>query len=229
MTLLDYIKSIWNFIDGIDGHIKTIVITVLLIGFGCTYVSVQINKNLRDYTEQLEVLDRKYDKYTIEISPQINQYIQTIQLEDSKCYDVLLLNYHNSKRSLQGFRYLYLNCITEKSKGTDVEVKEYWNELEYIYYEDEISRISNQGFLNIENIKDVKYTFPKLYRRLMASGAQSTTIYPIQGVDSPIGLVIVLYKKEHKWNYKDYSTNVAPCIQKLSILLDYPNIKKKNL
>ena len=69
MTLLDYIKSIWNFIDGIDGHIKTIVITLLLIGFGSTYVSIQINKNLRDYTEQLEVLDRKYDKYTIEISP----------------------------------------------------------------------------------------------------------------------------------------------------------------
>ena len=31
----------------------------------------------------------------------------------------------------------------EKPKGTDVEVKEYWNEIEYIYYEDELSRISN--------------------------------------------------------------------------------------
>ena len=229
MLIIDYIKSIWDFIDKMDSHLKTIIITFLVVVFGCFYMSIQISSNLRDYTEQLEVLDRKYDKYTIEISPQINQYIQTIQQQDNNCYDVLLLNYHNSKRSLQGFRYLYLNCITEKSKGLDVEVKEYWNELEYVYYEDELTRVNNQGFLNIENIDSIKYSLPKLYRRLQASGAKSATIYPIQGVDSPIGLVIVLYKQEHKWNYKEYSNNVAPYIQKLSILLDYPNIKNKNL
>ena len=229
MLILDYIKSTWNFIDGLNEHLKTIVITILLIGFGCFYISIQMDKNLKDYTEQLEFLDRKYDKYTMEISPQINQYIYNIQQEDKGCYNVLLLSYHNSKKSLQGFRYLYLNCITEKPKGLNEEVKDYWNELEYVYYEDELSKINNQGFLNVENINSMKYSFPKLYRRLLASGAQSTTIYSIQGVDSPIGLVVVLYKNNHVWNYKDYSTNVAPYIQKLSIMLDYPNIKKKNL
>ena len=72
MLILDYIKSTWNFIDGLNEHLKTIVITVLLIGFGCFYISIQMDKNLKDYMEQLEFIDRKYDKYTIEISPQIN-------------------------------------------------------------------------------------------------------------------------------------------------------------
>jgi hypothetical protein len=58
-----------------------------------------------------------------------------------------------------------LNCIVETPKGIEDEpVKRFWNDLEYIYYEDELSRIHNSGYLRVDDINSIKTTFPKLYR-----------------------------------------------------------------
>lgn len=57
--------------------------------------------------------------------------------------------------------------MIECPKGiNDEQVKEYWSDLEYIYYQDELSKIHNQGYLRISNIEDIKTTFPKLYKKL---------------------------------------------------------------
>jgi len=39
--------------------------------------------------------------------------------KDEEAFDVLLLNYHNNTQSLQGYKYLYLSCLTEAPRTLD--------------------------------------------------------------------------------------------------------------
>lgn len=61
---------------------------------------------------------------------------------------------------------------------------------------------------------------PKLYRLVKASEAQAVSFFTIEGYNSPIGLIIILYNKPKKYDYK-YAGRILPHIQKLALLLDY--------
>jgi hypothetical protein len=50
---------------------------------------------------------------------EINEQIQLIADRDKDAFDVILLNYHNNTQSLQGYKYLYLSCLTEAPKCLD--------------------------------------------------------------------------------------------------------------
>ena len=94
-----------------------------------------------------------------------------------------------------------------------------------MYYQDELSKIHNQGYFEIGNIDSVKTQFPKLYKLLLISDAKSAVFYTIEGVESPIGIIIILYKNPRKFNKNNYDSYISSQIQKLSTLLDYPNLK----
>lgn len=219
-------KKAWNIIDKLNTQVKTLIIMLLGILFMIFYTQSLSNTIISDYLKQIEKIDQQADKYTIEVAPKIQQCIDAIQRDNLECENVLLLNYHNSKKSLQGIRYLYLNCIVESIKGVNSnQVKQYWSDLEYMYYQDELSKIHNQGYFEIENIDSVKTQFPKLYKLLLISDAKSAVFYTIEGVESPIGIIIILYKNPRKFNKNNYDSYMSSQIQKLSTLLDYPNLK----
>jgi hypothetical protein len=208
---LDWLKKIWDFINGLNSQLKTAIIVVMLLGAGFVYMKYYNQEIIKDYVEVVEDQERAAEEYTLELAPFINECVLEIQKNDEDCQNVLLLNYHNSKKSLQGFRYLYLNCITEKPKGLDSEpVKMYWHELEYIYYEDEISRIHDNGSLLINNTDSIKNSFPKIYRKLVSCNAQAAAFYPIEGVRTPIGMIIILYKDPNHLHDSEYINNVSP-------------------
>ncbi len=224
-TLIIILKKCWNFIDRLNDQTKTFIIIICIILFINLHNKNLSESILTDYFYKLEKIDRDADKYTMKVSPKINECINSIQRDDSDCFNVLLLNYHNSKKSLQGISYLYLNCIVESPKGiNDNYIKQYWKDLEYMYYQDELSKIHNQGYLRIENIDSIKYTFPKLREKLIMSEAKSAAFYPIEGIDNPIGMIVVLYRKPKIYSLGFYNRYISPQIQRLSTLLDYPNI-----
>ena len=208
---LDWLKKIWDFINGLNSQLKTAIIVVMLLGAAFAYMKYYNQEVIKDYVEVVEDQERAAEEYTLELAPFINECVLEIQKNDRDCQNVLLLNYHNSKKSLQGFRYLYLNCITEKPKGLDSEpVKVYWHELEYIYYEDEISRIHDNGSLLINNVDSIKNSFPKIYRKLISCSAKAAAFYPIEGVRTPIGMIIVLYKEPNNLHDSEYINDVSP-------------------
>lgn len=224
--ILNWIKKIWNFVNDLNSQVKTIIIIALF--FWITYPTL-INQNqeaIIDYIQRVEKQDLEDENYALNMAHYINEFVYNIQKSDFDCFNVLLLNYHNSQKSLQGFRYLYLNCITESPKGIiDEPLKQYWNNLEYIYYEEELTRIRNNGYLRVEHIDSIKTLFPKLYKKLLVCDAKAAAFYPIEGINSPIGMVVVLYKQPKKYSLGFYNKNVAPWIQKLSTILDYQNVK----
>lgn len=84
--------------------------------------------------------------------------------------------------------------------------------MEYIYYQDELSRIHNQGYLRINNIESIKTNFPKLYQQLNASQAVAAGFYPIEGVNNSIGIIIVLYKQPKQYTLGYYNSIISPSI-----------------
>lgn len=221
---LDLFVKIVKYINNIPACAKTVIIIILAGLLFINYIERQ-NKNILEqygiFTEQQE---QKAESYTLETASSINRYVSDIAKKDRECFNVLLLSYHNTQKSLQGYRYLYLSMLTEKPKGIESEpVKEYWNNLEYIYYEDELTRIHDSECLVISDIENIKITMPKIYKKLKISGAQSATFYTLEGVTNPIGLIIILYKDK-----PSYNINIITEIQRLAVLLDYKNLKHDN-
>jgi hypothetical protein len=54
-------------------------------------------------------------------------------------------------------------------------------------------------------------SLPKLYRLVESSEAKAITFFTIEGFDSPIGLVVLLYNENKHYDYK-YARGILPCI-----------------
>ena len=219
---LDTITSVFKQIDKIPGTAKTCIITVLLGLVIINYSKTQNEHILRQYTDFTETRDQEADNYTFETASDINKYIGDIAKKDTAAFNVILLSYHNTQRSLQGYRYLYLKCLTEKPRGIHSEpLKELWTNLEYIYYEDELRKIHSNEYLRITDIETIKTTMPKFYRKLKLSGAQCAAFYTIEGIKNPIGMIVILYDHKKEYHLGYFMEVIYPDIQKLAVLLDY--------
>ena len=190
----------------------------------------QITDTTKQYiSEKFEesiLQNKKAEQYSMEASVDINRQVQLIAEKDKDAFDVLLLNYHNNTQSLQGYKYLYLSCLTEAPESLDTPlIGKQWNKIDYIYYADELSKIHNQSFVQIPNIEQMKYNLPKLYRLVKASDAKAISFFTIEGKNQAIGMVVILYKQEKQYDL-EYPKVILPSIQKLALLLDYESIKK---
>ena len=224
--ILTYIKKFWNLLNKISPTNRNFII-IILLGF---LFQNQICTRMRKYLAEEIKLDiasnKKAEDYTKTAALEINRQVKLIAEKDQECCNVLLLSYHNSTQSLQGFKYLYLSCIAEAPKELDTPLlKPYWDKIDYIYYADELVKIHNQGFVHIRDLEEVRQTLPKLYRLVKASEAESVTFYAMEGHEAPIGMIVVLYKNQKLYNYKNQKDMVAP-IQRIAILLDYGNMQK---
>lgn len=225
---LDTITSVFRWIDRIPSTIKTVIIVVLFGILTVNYIKTQNEDIIRQYMHFTEMTEQKAEEYTLETASDINRYVGDIAKKDTAAYNVILLSYHNTQKSLQGYRYLYLNCLTEKPRGIEAEpLREYWTNLEYIYYEDELSKIHNSEYLRIKDIESIKTTMPKLYRKLKLSGAKSAAFYTIEGMRSPIGMIVVLYDHTKEYHLGYYMEVISSDIQKLAVLLDYKAANKQ--
>lgn len=175
--------------------------------------------------KQEVIANKDAEKYSMETAIELNYQVQLIAEKDKDAFDVILLNYHNNTQSLQGYKYLYLSCLTEAPRCLDTPLmKSQWNKIDYIYYADELAKIHSQGFVQFNDIEQMGTTLPKLYRLVKASNAKAVTFFTIEGHNVPIGLVVLFYSESKKYDYV-YAQGILPCIQKLAILLDYEKNK----
>ena len=224
--ILNQINKTWEYINKLKPETKSFIILFL---FGYVLYSQIIDSTQRTINSRFQqeaAHNKKAEQYSIETSIELNNQVQLIAEKDKEAFDVILLNYHNNTQSLQGYKYLYLSCLTEAPRCLDTPlVGKQWNKIDYIYYADELTKIHNQSFIQIEDIENMRKIFPKLYRLIKASDAKALSFFTIEGYSSPIGIIVILYKSPKKYNY-NYAKGILPCIQKLAILLDYNNIKK---
>lgn len=224
--ILQWIKKGWELLNNISPETRSLIIIFL---FGYVLYSQITDKTQQQIVEvfQNEILhNKKAEQYSMETSVELNHQVQLIAEKDNDAFDVLLLNYHNNTQSLQGYKYLYLSCLTEAPKSLDTPLlRQQWNRIDYIYYADELAKIHSQSFVQIENIDEMGIYLPKLYHLVKASDAKAISFFTIEGHDSAIGMIVILYKEPKKYN-ANYHKIILPCIQRLAILLDYENIKQ---
>lgn len=225
MVILDFFKKIWDIISNLSSDTKTISIIILLvlttnsiwIKYSKHTIVESVGKAFHNQKEQT----LKEEDYGFKYAPYVAQCIDIIKEKDNDCSNVLLLSYHNTKHSLQSFSYIYLDCIRESVKDqTDDYVGDYWQSLQYINYQEELNKINDVSYLQVNKIEDIKYTFPRLYKKLIQSNAKAVGIYPIEGIRNPIGLIVVIYSTSKVYSNDYYTKVISPQIQKLSTILD---------
>ena len=219
--ILNWFKYLWETIDKIHPETRSVIIILLFGWILYSQITTETAKQIEQRHNQEIVNSKKAEQYSMNSAIEINQQVQLIAEIDKDAFDVLLLNYHNNTQSLQGYKYLYLSCLTEAPRSLDTPtLKQQWNKLDYIYYADELAKIHNQSFVKFENIENMADNLPKLYRLVKSSEAKSVSFFTIEGTNSQIGLVILFYKEPKKYDYK-YAGGILPHIQKLALLLDY--------
>lgn len=147
-------------------------------------------------------------------------------MSDPSATNVILLNYHNNNHSSQGFSYKYITYLTEKFRDTEDMHEEEFKELSYTNYGEEFSKIHNLKYLRVDSIEELNDSFPKLYRKIKSCGAYSVAFYPIEGVQEPVGMIVILYNKIPEYDKEFYIKTISSRIQRLAILLDYNQFKK---
>lgn len=224
--ILQWIKKLWEILNKISPETRNLII-IFLFGYVLySQITDTTRKQIGEKFQEEILHNKKAEQYSIETSVELNHQIQLIAEKDKDAFNVLLLNYHNNTQSLQGYKYLYLSCLTEAPRSLDTPLlRQQWNKIDYVYYADELAKIHNQSFVQIENIDEMGLYLPKLYRLVKASDAKAISFYTIEGHDSAIGMVVILYKEPKEYD-KDYQKSILPCIQRLAILLDYENVKK---
>ena len=218
---LEWIKYVWELINKIHPETRSLIILILFGWIMYSQITSEVAKEIDKKHNQEIVSNKKAEQYSRETAIEINQQVQLIAEIDKEAFDVLLLNYHNNTQSLQGYKYLYLSCLTEAPRSLDAPtLQQQWNKLDYIYYADELTKIHSQSFVKFEDIEDMKGMLPKLYRLVDSSEAKSISFFTIEGHNSQIGLIVLFYKEPKKYDYR-YAGSILPHIQKLALLLDY--------
>ena len=226
LEIINFLKKFWKVVNKLHPETRTLIIILLLGYILYSQITGETYRQMSERTKEEQLYTKKAEQYSFNTGVEINNQVQLISERDNEAFDVLLLNYHNNTQSLQGYKYLYLSCLTEAPKSLDAPtLKQQWNKIDYIYYADELAKIHNQSFVQFPDIEQMGRTLPKLYRLVKASDAKAISFFTIEGHDTQIGLILILYKEYKKYDY-NYTKGILPCIQKLAILLDYDNTTK---
>ena len=226
--VLSRLETLYRWINNLSPNVKTIIIIVLSIVVLETSFSGHTKLILQDYTEQVQHEKNLAEEYTKMIAPSINAYIEKILIRDKDASNVILMNYHNTLMSTHGLSYRYLTSLTEKKRGLETKsCLRIWKELEYINYGEEIEKINESRSLRIDSIPGYIKTLLNLSELLQRSNAKSAAFYPLEGIEGPVGMLIVIYPKQKEYYLGYYQSVIAPSLQPLAILLDYNSVKEK--
>lgn len=225
---LSRLEVFYGWLDGLSPNVKTIVIIVLTIIVLDTNFRSRTEGILQDYTEQVKQDKYLAEEYTKIIAPAVNECIERILVNDKEASNVILLNYHNTLTSTHGLSYRFLTALTERKRGIDTKsCLRIWKELEYINYGDEIERINDNGLLRIDSVGTYIKSLPNITELLLRSGAKSAALYPLDGINGPIGMLVVLYQHKKTYFLGYYQSVLKRPVTNLSSWLDYNSVKEK--
>ena len=176
-----------------------------------------------------QIEEREQEEYTLRMSDYINTALLEISERDGETYDVVLLQYHNTKKTLQGLSYIYLDCYTEyKSEPSRISAKKFFKDLDYVTYLDELQTIYQSSFVRCNSMEEFKNKFPRLYYDAFRYlDNKALAIYPLKGVHGYLGMIVLLYDKPRKY-YDGYTEKViTPSAEQLCAILDYNNVSRK--
>lgn len=199
-----------------------LLLIVILFQCNMNRISQTFRQEIQSETEA----KRDREQYMTEITPKVQSILEDVVEKDESATNVLLLNYHNTLISSHGLPYKYLTGLCESFQESNPCI-DYWKELDYMNYGDEIEKINMRRCLLMENTEIYRKDYPKFTYLVERSGAKSAVFYPLIGVDSSVGMLVVLYNNGVPKLTLDHLRKViSPTIQPLAVLLDYDYVKR---
>lgn len=223
---LQNIKFVWDWLVKLSPDFLRFIIILLMgiIFYQCN--TSEITKLFKQEIQNEAQIKQDREQYTIDITPKIHNILEDVIHKDEGATNVLLLNYHNTLTSSHGLSYRYLTGLCESFQESEPCI-DYWKELDYMNYGNEIQKITMRRCLLMQNITEYRNEYPKFTYLLERSNAKSAVFYPIIGVDNSVGMLIVIYKETvSELSLDKIRKAIAPNIQPLAILLDYNYVKR---
>lgn len=220
---LEFLNAIYSWLKKQSPEVVRLVCIALLLWIFGNYTATGVKRVLNNSknTERQDKYER--EQYTVDITPEVNEYIQNVLNFDANATNVILLNYHNTLLSTNGLSYKYLTAVCEKFQGEDSRpcMKE-WKELDYLNYGEEIQKINASKYIMLEDDDKCMRQFPKFVWVMHNSGIKVACFYPIIGVHEPVGMLIIGYHDKVTDVDLEYIRRlIYPTVQPLASLLDY--------
>ena len=117
--ILDFFKKCWELLNKINPETRSLIIILLFGWILYSQITSETAKQTEEKHRQEIVNNKKAEQYSMNTAIEINEQVQLIADKDKNAFDVILLNYHNNTQSLQGYKYLYLSCLTEAPRSLD--------------------------------------------------------------------------------------------------------------
>lgn len=223
--IVNLFKKFWKILSKLSPNTRSAIIIILLGYIMYFQINQSTHETMINIMEKNIKSEKQAEQYTKDTANQINQWVKLIQERDQAAFDVLLLNYHNNTQSLQGYKYLYLSCLVEQPRSVDTPLlKSQWNNIDYIYYVDELTKIHSQNFVKIQDIAEMKIALPKLYHLVKGTDAKSISFFTIESNSQAIGMIVIFYDQEIVYDQKDLAF-ILKTVNELAKLLDYENVK----
>lgn len=220
---LTSLKLIWEWLSKLSPDFLRFLVIVLILIVAASYNKDSIKNIFKQQITTEEKLKQDREQYTVKITPKISRLVYQLGNGDENISNVILLNYHNTLVSSHGLAYTYLTGLYEYFQGNETKpcIND-WKELDYMNYGEEIQKIITARYLLMENVEDFRHIYPKFVYLLEKENVKSAVFYPIIGVDSSVGMIVILYNDYITQNSIDYLNNrITLIIQPLAVLLDY--------
>ena len=220
--LLDILSKVYSFISNLGSNTKNLIIIIMFF-----IISIMAYKDMGDTILDCSAkynieLKEKAENYSKKMTPIIREHVYHILMNDPNASNVILLSYHNTQTSSQGFSYRYITGLMEEARWDITEPYiDNWRELSAINYGNELDKIHKVGYLRVDSLEGIKDEYPKIYFKLKECNSASAAFYPIHSRSNQVGMIVVLYKESKEYDLGYYLRTIAPCIGELYGILNY--------
>lgn len=220
--ILEILSKVYSFISGLGSNTKNLIIIIMF--FIISILSYKdMGDRILDGSAKYNIeLKEKAENYSKQMTPTIREHIYHVLLNDPDASNVILLSYHNTQTSSQGFSYRYITGLLEEARWDKTEPYiDNWRELSAINYGNELDKIHKIGYLRVDSLEGIKADYPKLYFKLKECNVKSAGFYPIHSRNNQVGMILILYKNYKQYDLGYYMRTLSPCIGELYGILNY--------
>lgn len=220
--ILEFFQNAYSFVSSLGTNTKNLIIIVMFFIISIMAYKMMGDRIL-DYSAKYNIeLKEKAENYSKKMTPIIREHIYHILLNDPDAVNVILLSYHNTQTSSQGFSYRYITGLMEEARWDITHPYiDSWRELSAINYGAELDQIHKIGYLRVDSLEEIKANYPKLYFKLKECNAKSAAFYPIHSRNNQVGMILILYNDYKNYDLGYYMKTLGPCIGELYGILNY--------
>ena len=146
-------------------------------------------------------------------------------LKECKANRAIIFEYHNGGQNLSGLQFLHVSATMEKDAINTTTINTLFQNIFLSTLPGLEDELNQKGFLHIRSLSEIEDKYPLLYQTFANNSTKELVIIPINGINNPIGFVIIGLNNIQLLTDKKINTILVSEIQQISSLLDYKNIK----